>query len=322
MILQESCEALISNCISLSSHDGPGLRTTLFFKGCPLKCKWCHNPETIQKNPEVEWNRRLCIGCQTCSSVCMNGAIDFSRDNAYLIDKGKCTQCFACVDHCPAHALKRIGKTYRVDDLEEAVLKEEALLKDMGGGVTFSGGEPAIRSKFITPLAQRLKARGIHLALDTCGYVSWEHYERLLPYMDLVLFDLKEMDPAKHLAFTGADNQLIHENLNRMAEYIQARQLPVRIWIRTPLIPDMTASKENVEAIGRFIQSGLSAYVDKWELCAFNNLCEEKYTRLGIEWELKQVELLSMEEMGNLLSIAKQSAPSIKQVIASGLNRK
>lgn len=322
MISQESSEALLSNCISLSSHDGPGLRTTLFFKGCSLRCRWCHNPETIRKIPELEWNHRLCIGCRTCRDVCLNDAVDFSNETAYLIDKEKCIQCFACVESCPARALKRIGSLYSLDALEDRVLKEEALIKSLEGGVTFSGGEPALWSVFIAELSKRLKKRGIHLALDTCGQVAWEHYERLLPDMDLVLFDLKEMDPAKHVAFTGADNRLIHENLRHIANYIQSRQLPTRIWIRTPLIPGMTASEENVTAIGRFIDSGFAEYIDKWELCAFNNLCDEKYARLGIQWELKQTELLSADEMENLLFIAKQSAPSIKQVTASGLNRK
>lgn len=322
MISQESCGALLSNCISLSSHDGPGLRTTLFFKGCSLKCKWCHNPETIRKIPELEWNSRLCIGCRTCSNVCMNDAIDFSAEATYLIDKKRCIQCFTCVESCPARALKRIGNMYSLDALEELVLKEVTLIKSLGGGVTFSGGEPAIQSVFIAELSQRLKKKEIHLALDTCGQVSWEHYRRVLPYMDLILFDLKEMNPVKHLTFTGADNRLIHENLHHITEYIQLHQLPTRIWIRTPLIPGMTASEENVTAIGRFINSGFAGYIDKWELCSFNNLCDEKYTRLGIQWELRNNELLSTKEMENLLLIAKQSAPSIKQVTASGLNKK
>lgn len=322
MISQESCGALLSNCISLSSHDGPGLRTTLFFKGCSLKCKWCHNPETIRRGQELEWNHRLCIGCQTCGNVCTNNAIDFSKETAYLIDKEKCNQCFACVESCPARALKVIGKTYSLDALEEQVLKEEVLIKSMGGGVTFSGGEPAIQSVFITELSKRLKKKEVHLALDTCGQVAWEHYRRLLPYMDLILFDLKEMDPIRHVAFTGADNHLIQENLSHIVQYIQTHQLPTRIWIRTPLIPGMTASEENVAAVGKFINSELAECIDKWELCAFNNLCEEKYTRLGIQWELRDKELLSIKEIENLLLIAKQSASLIKQVTASGLNKR
>lgn len=322
MILKDSCEALLSNSISLSSHDGPGLRTTLFFKGCSLRCKWCHNPETIRKAPELEWNSRLCIGCRTCSTVCTNGAIDFSKESAYLIDKKKCIQCFACVQSCPAQALKIIGNTYSLDALEESILKEETLIKALGGGITFSGGEPAIQSVFIAELSHRLKKRNFHLTLDTCGQASWEHYKRLLPYMDLILFDLKEMDVAKHVEFTGVDNRLIHENILHIAQYIQSHQLSTQIWIRTPLIPDMTASQENVTAIGRFINTQLSESVEKWELCAFNNLCSDKYARLGIQWDLKYKELLSEREMKNLLLIAKQSAPLIKHVTASGLNKK
>lgn len=322
MILQKSCEALITNITSLSSHDGPGVRTTVFFKGCPLKCRWCHNPETIRKLPELEWNRRLCIGCHTCSTVCGSEAIDFSGRCDYLIDRERCIQCFVCAEKCPARALKIVGETYSLEALETLILKDEELIESMGGGVTFSGGEPALQAEFIVGLSRRLKNRGIHLALDTCGAVPWENYQRLLPYMDLLLYDIKEMDTVKHIEFTGADNRLVHENLFRISEYIHQHRLSTRIWIRTPLIPGMTASLGNITAIGTFINTYLSDDVDKWELCAFNNLCNDKYERLGIRWSLKNTALLSEREMGELLSHAKRAAFSIKQVTASGLNKK
>ena len=322
MIFNKSCEALITHVASLSSHDGPGLRTTLFFKGCSLKCRWCHNPETIRNVPELEWDRRLCIGCRTCKEHCSSGAIDFSLGREYLVDKKQCVQCFACARQCPSQALKVTGKTYSLEALEELILKDEKLIRSMSGGVTFSGGEPVLQSEFIVQLSRRLKNRNIHLALDTCGLAPWESYKQLLPYMDLILYDLKEMDAAKHIEFTGADNRMIHENILRMVDYIHSNQLLVRIWIRTPLIPGMTASLENITAIGTFINAYLSEDVDKWELCAFNNLCNDKYNRLGVRWSLKDTELLLRGEMEELLLEAKRSASSIKQVTASGLNKK
>lgn len=320
MIRGESCDAVITHVTSLSSHDGPGLRTTLFFKGCSLKCRWCHNPETIRSVPELEWDQRLCIGCRMCHSRCNSGAIIEGR--GYLPDKSRCIHCFACVDNCPAQALRAIGKTYSLDALEARIIKDEALIKAMQGGVTFSGGEPVLQATFIMKLAGRLKKRGFHLALDTSGQAPWESYKQILPYMDLLLFDLKEMNPLKHSIFTGVDNRLIHTNILSICDYIQHERLPVRIWIRTPLIPDMTASVENITAIGFFIDQHLSGSVEKWELCAFNNLCCDKYKRLGIRWELSDTALLSESEMEHLLLKAKLSAPTIKCVTASGLNKK
>ncbi|MEG1544149.1 MAG: glycyl-radical enzyme activating protein [Tannerellaceae bacterium] len=320
MILRKQGEALITNVTSLSSHDGPGLRTTVFFKGCSLKCRWCHNPETIRQEPELEWNRRLCIGCFTCNSRCNSRAI--SAQANYLIDKKQCVQCFTCVESCPSEALKVIGRSYSLEALEALIVKDEKLIKTMHGGVTFSGGEPALQSEFVAMLAQRLKSKGLHLALDTSGQAPWKNYEQLLPVIDLLLFDLKEMNPTKHAEFTGTDNRLIHENILRIAEYIRTHQLATRIWIRTPLIPQMTAFQENIAAVGLFINTYLSDCVDKWELCSFNNLCGDKYDRLGVRWELEKVSLLSESEMNELLVRAKQSASSIKQVTASGLNRK
>lgn len=322
MISNRSCEALLTNITPLSSHDGPGLRTTLFFKGCPLRCRWCHNPETIRSVPELEWDRRFCIECRVCNTYCRNGAICFGEERDYLIDKKQCLRCFVCADHCPSQALKVIGKRYSLEELEALILKDEKLIKNMGGGITFSGGEPTLQSAFILQLSQNLKNKNFHLALDTCGQASWESYEQLLPYMDLLLIDLKEMDPTKHIEFTGSDNRLIHENILHIVEYIHFHRLSTRIWIRTPLIPGMTASLENMSAIGTFIDTYLSGDVDKWELCAFNNLCNDKYDRLGIQWNLKRTELLSERIMEELLLKAKQSVSSVKHVMASGLNKK
>lgn len=306
----------------LSSHDGPGLRTTVFFKGCPLHCRWCHNPETIHPFPELKWTERDCIGCRKCEEACESGAIDFSRQRDHLIDRGKCIRCFSCAEHCPSKALSIIGRKYSPQTLSAAILKEEALLKSMDGGVTFSGGEPALYADFISELAKDLKERDLHLALDTCGQAPASAYAQMLPYLDLLLFDIKETEPEKHIAFTGKDNRRILENLHVIAGLIRENRLRTRIWIRTPLIPEMTASVENITGIGKLLNDSFSDLIDKWELCAFNNMCADKYTELGIDWPLAKVPLLTDKEISVLLDTAKESAGKIKQITASGLIKK
>lgn len=309
-------QALVTNIEYLSSHDGPGVRTTVFMKGCSLRCQWCHNPETIHPYQDLQWNERLCIGCLSCYAHCKIGAIRVGKDP--FADLQKCVRCFDCVESCPSGALSVVGKRYLIDELELQLVREEALLKAMKGGVTFSGGEPALQAKFIAGLAERLKNRGIHLALDTCGYAPWTNYEMLLPYMDLILYDLKEMDAQKHIAFTGHDNQLVHDNLIKMCRYIQANALPVRIWIRTPLIPDYTATGDNVKAIGRFL-SEIPDVIEKWELCAFNNLCKDKYRRLGNRWVLAEHPLMTQSALQGLGQLARDSIGNRIPVSTSGL---
>lgn len=314
--------ATIVRIASLCSHDGPGLRTTLFFKGCTLHCRWCHNPETIHPFPELKWTSRECIGCRECEEICNNGAIDFSRQRDYLIEKDRCVRCFSCVEHCPSQALRIIGEEYSFRALSEQILKDEVLIKSMDGGVTFSGGEPALYPDFICRLAERLKERNLHLALDTCGQAPISAYIQMLPFLDLLLFDIKEIEPDKHAVFTGQDNRKIIDNLYIIAESIREKQLPTRIWIRTPLIPGMTASIENIYGIGRLINDSFSDLVDKWELCTFNNMCAGKYTSLGLNWPLATTSLLTEKEMKLMLDTAKRSAIEIKQITASGLTKK
>lgn len=309
-------QALVTNIEYLSSHDGPGVRTTVFMKGCSLRCQWCHNPETIHPYQELQWNDRLCIGCLSCYAHCRSDAIRVGK--VPFVDLQKCVRCFDCTGSCLSGALSVVGKRYSVDELELQLVREETLLKAMKGGVTFSGGEPALQAKFVAGLAERLKNRGIHLALDTCGYAPWTNYEMLLPYMDLILYDIKEMDAQKHIAFTGHDNQLIHDNLIKMCRYIQANALPVRIWIRTPLIPDYTATGDNVKAIGRFL-SEIPEVIERWELCTFNNLCRDKYRRLGLSWVLKGLPLMRKSENLKLKQLAQDSVLGRIMVTTSGL---
>ncbi len=315
------CEqtGILTEIRSLSAHDGPGLRTSLFFKGCSLKCMWCHNPETIESAPELEWDAKTCIDCRICEAICSEKAIVFTEPLSYIIDKNRCTVCGICVESCPSKALQLIGASYTVDQLFDRIHKDEKFIRQSKGGITFSGGEPALQYLFIAKLAQKLKAAGYHLALDTCGAAPAKAYETLVPLMDLILYDLKEMIDKKHRQFTGSSNKLIHKNLLLVLNLIYQQKLKTEVWIRTPLIPGMTDTPENIRAIGKFLSQ--NNRVQKWELCTFNNLCIAKYRKLGQAWSLEKSELLSNEQAATLLDQAKLSAPDNLSIYLSGLTK-
>lgn len=311
--------AILTEIRSLSAHDGPGLRTSLFFKGCSLKCMWCHNPETIDSSPELEWDEKSCINCRICEANCSEKAIAFTKPPSYIIDKNRCTVCGTCVESCPSKALRLIGNSYTVDQLFDRIHKDEKFIKRSNGGITFSGGEPALQYPFIAELAQKLKAADYHLALDTCGAAPAKAYETLVPLMDLILYDLKEMDEDKHLQLTRSSNKLIGKNLFSILQLIQKNNMKTKIWIRTPLIPDLTDTEGNIQAIGKFLSQ--NDLIQKWELCAFNNLCITKYRKLGQAWSLEQSGLLSIDHASNLLDLAKRTAPKIASITLSGLTK-
>lgn len=312
--------ALVTEIRSLSPHDGPGLRTTLYFKGCSLKCKWCHNPETISSSPEIEWNEKSCIDCRICEAECPENAITFSEPDSYIIDKIKCTACGSCVESCPSKALKKIGEPYTVNQLVERIQKDVNFIKRSNGGVTFSGGEPALQYPFIAELALKLKAHDYHIALDTCGAAPAKAYETLVPLMDLILFDLKEIDNVKHRLLTGGLNVEIHKNLTLILKIIEQQNLRTEVWIRTPLISGMTNTSENIQGIGELISTKKG--IQKWDLCTFNNLCVAKYRKLGQEWELENTELLTNNHAEKLLELAKLSVFENVKVTLSGLTKK
>ncbi len=290
----------------MSTEDGPGIRTTVFFKGCTLNCRWCHNPESISPHPQIQWLSNQCIGCRTCLETCPEGALTFTAEGL-SVDRKRCTGCGLCAEACPAAALERLGKSWKPDSLAAEVLKDRAYFEKSGGGVTLGGGEPILQAPFAGELLKTLKAEGIHTALDTCGMCSSQVLEELLPYTDLLLFDLKEIDPEKHREFTGASNQRILENLAHVRTWMESHDTPGQIWIRTPVIPDTTATDENIRGIGRFIAETLNGRVSRWELSAFNNLCRDKYIRLGMDWPYRDCQLLSKLMMEKMAAVARNS---------------
>jgi len=313
----ETEQGFIFNIQRFSTEDGPGIRTTVFFKQCPLKCIWCHNPESILSDRQLEWFKHKCIGCNTCIDICKYKALSFS-ESGLIIDRDICISCAECSDECPSTALHMWGEYWSLNDLFHEIQKDKVYYTQSKGGITVSGGEPTIQSDFILKILKICKENSIHTALDTCGYATEHNYRKLLPYVDLVLFDIKEIDNKKHLELTGVPNVKILKNSLWIAKYLKDNNK--NMWIRTPMIPGYTATEENVRGIGKFIVEKLRNVPERWDLLAFNNLCTTKYERLGIDWQLKDDLLMTGDQIEDLCSVAKNTG--IKNVQWSGLTRK
>ncbi len=280
-------------------------------------CIWCHNPESISAKLQIHWEKTRCIGCRSCTDACIKGALA-ATETGIVIDRLTCDSCGACAQACPSTAMEIYGEARDPDALVREVLKDEVYFQKSGGGVTLSGGEPTMQPLFAKPLLSAFKQCGIHTALDTCGQCSWETLMTLLPHTDLVLYDLKEINPDKHKVFTGASNTRILENLILVSRFMKEHRLPAALWIRTPLIPDCTATPENLRGIGMFINEHLGSSVSRWELCTFNNLCIHKYEGLGIDWDFRKASLLSPARAERLRTLAQESGVDPGIVHVSG----
>ncbi|MCF2140305.1 MAG: glycyl-radical enzyme activating protein [Candidatus Lokiarchaeota archaeon] len=295
-------KAYIFEIQRLSTEDGPGIRTTVFFKKCPLKCKWCHNPESIEFQKAIQWFENKCIGCEQCIEQCSTHSLSFS-ETGLVINRKTCSACGDCAEICPTTALKVSGEWITLNNLINEVLKDKTYYSTSNGGVTCSGGEPTQQIEFLSKFLQECKKNGIHTALDTCGYATVDTYSKILPYVDLILYDIKEIDPQRHKEYTGVSNQKILQNLEWLAEKIRAGA-SFKLWIRTPIIPQFTARDENIKGIARFIHDKLGDTVERWDLLAFNNMAQAKYERLNIDWPLRTQPLMTKDEMNHFLQIA------------------
>lgn len=308
---------LILHTQRLSTDDGPGIRTSVFFKGCPLRCDWCHNPESISRQPQVHWLEYRCIGCNTCLDACPADCLSRTADGIQ-IDQAHCDGCGLCAEACPAGAMELLGRRMGVDELLGEVVRDRVYYETSGGGVTATGGEPLMQPEFLAAILRRAGEAGIQTAVDTCGFTSQESLEKVLPHTDILLFDLKEFDPRKHAEFTGADNGRILDNLLFVRDFITRRAPDLTLWVRTPLIPDRTATMENITQLGNFLAHNLSGVVSRWELCAFNNLCQDKYRRLGQAWHFEDTPLMTASELAEFEEYAKTSGVEASIVIATG----
>ena len=293
--------ARVFNLQQFSTEDGPGIRTTVFLKGCPLRCAWCHNPEGLRPENDLMWLDARCIGAQDCLRACPEGALSLTPE-VMRIDRRLCTVCGKCVEACPSAAFEQIGKSWLAEELLAELLKDQVFFETSGGGLTFSGGEPMMQSEFLEDFLPACKKAGLHTALDTCGVSAWPRYAAVLPALDLVLFDIKLIDPQRHRKATGAGNEAILENARRIA----AAGKPM--WIRTPLIPGFTDDVDNVRAIADFIRSHL-ATVERWDLLAYTNLGKPKYRRLDLPYPLGDAPLLERSTVERLYQEAAAIVP-------------
>ncbi|HSV85189.1 MAG TPA: glycyl-radical enzyme activating protein, partial [Levilinea sp.] len=253
--------------------------------------------------------------CRMCVAACRREALQ--EDGGGLrIARDLCGGCGACAEVCPANAMEMLGRMVELDALVSELLKDRAYYQSSGGGVTASGGEPTLQAAFTAALFERLQAAGVRTALDTCGLCSRSALEEILPHSDLVLYDLKEMDAARHRQFTGSEPARILENLCWVSEVCAQRG--IELWVRTPLIPGATASPENLLAIAAFL-AGLPGRVARWELCAFNNLCRDKYRRLDIVWPYVDTPLLTRAELDGYAGVARASGIDPGIVYATGV---
>jgi len=281
-------QVLVTDIQRFSVNDGPGFRTNVYLKGCPLRCAWCHNPETISPDPEIYWKARLCTQCGKCFDVCPRDAIEppvppeeARREDAayYKINLDRCDRCMKCVEVCLHEALEIVGKPMTVEAILEEVERDKPFYDNSGGGMTLSGGEPTFHAAFSLELLEQAKQRGLHVCLDTNGYCAWEVLKDLSRFTDIVLFDLKHLDPESHRENTTAGNQVILENLTRLSE------IGIEIWVRIPVVPNMNDTMAFHSRAADFL-ANLPGRIARIDLIPFHNWCQDKYRWLGRHWPL------------------------------------
>ncbi|PJC74411.1 MAG: glycyl-radical enzyme activating protein [Syntrophobacterales bacterium CG_4_8_14_3_um_filter_49_14] len=284
---------VVFNIQRFSIHDGPGIRSTVFLKGCPLHCPWCQNPESIRLSPEIITRDIKCIRCAKCAGICPQRAISIGEEGR-VIEWGKCNYCLKCAEICPSKSIEASGEYKSVDEVMEEVAKDSNFYRRSGGGMTVSGGEPLVQWRFTLALLQKARQKGIHTALDTTGYADWEALAEVLNYTKLVLYDLKHMDSARHKEVTGVSNELILENLEKTV-----KKPGLKVWIRRPIILGFNDSKDELEELCRFVLT-LGPTVEKISLLPFHKFAELKYTATGKVYPYHDVPILSDERVEEL----------------------
>ena len=288
---------VVFNIQRFSIHDGPGIRTTVFLKGCSLRCGWCSNPESIRLSPEIITRDIKCIRCGKCVEACSQQAITIV-ENTRIIHWEKCNYCMKCAEVCPSGAIEAVGRYMTVAEVIDTVGRDASYYRRTNGGMTLSGGEPLVQWQFALKLLQEAKKRGFHTTLDTSGYADWEVLDEVLNYTDLVLYDVKHLDSARHQEATGVPNEQILDNLRKTV-----RKAGPKVWVRHPVIPQFSDSEEELEELCKLILT-LGPSVEKISLLPYHKFAELKYAATGREYPYQGVPLPSEERMEELKKIA------------------
>ncbi len=289
-------DGIIFDIQKFSVHDGPGIRTIVFLKGCTLGCAWCSNPESQSKGLELMWREHLCTHCRKCEYICPYKAISESFNSQKVIDKKLCLKCGICEEGCHTGALQLIGRYVSVTEVMDEVEKDKAFYETSGGGITLGGGEPLAQAEFALKLLKESKARGISTAIETAGCVPWESFEQAAEYTDLFLYDVKSMNSEIHKNYIGTCNELVIKNLQKL------KDLNAHIILRMPVIPGVNDSEENIRS---FAQLAGILKVDGIELLPFHNLSTAKYKGLDRDYPMNGTEPPSKENMRELKKFAK-----------------
>ncbi|MBQ6679666.1 MAG: glycyl-radical enzyme activating protein [Lachnospiraceae bacterium] len=317
---------IISDIKRMSVHDGPGIRTTLFLKGCPLRCRWCHNPENLTTSKTLSYTAKLCVGCGACAAVCparvhefvpveasqegaagtgtVNTGAERAGASVHILHYDRCLRCGACVRECFTDALKMYGAEADADTVAKKLLEDTAFFRSSGGGVTFSGGEPLLQPDFLATVMKELKKEDVHVAVDSCAFVPWEAFEKVLPYTDLFLIDVKHIDSGEHRRMTGQGNELILENLKKLADVGAA------VEIRTPVIPGYNDDTETLRKIGTLLAS--MGNIAVWRLLPYHSMGKAKYEAIGLTYEMPEIKQPTPARMRELTERLKDVFPGVR----------
>lgn len=294
--------AMVFNTQKFCVHDGPGIRTTVFLKGCPLNCIWCHNPESQSYEKEMMFSRDKCTNCGICGIKCSNDAI-MTTETGLENNKEKCTLCGGCMDFCVNNAREIAGKEYKANELIKIIEKDRTFYEQSGGGVTFSGGEAMAQIDALEEIVKRCKESGISVAVDTCGYAPFSSFERILDYVDLFLYDIKLMDTDLHKKYTGKGNELIMENLVKLSER------GANINLRLPLIQGINTDDKNIQSIIDFVKPLRISAVN---LLPYHDIARDKYSKLSRDYKQEAMEKPSQERLEEIKKLFENNNFKVK----------
>ena len=284
-------EGIVFDIQHYAVYDGPGIRTTVFLKGCPLRCLWCHNPESQELQPEISYFREKCLGCGKCVEACPKNAIVLTLEDGVIRDKNLCIVCGKCVEACPNEVMQQIGNPMSVDEVVKIAERDKPFYETSGGGITISGGEPTLQSRFLLALLKAFKDRGIHTAIETCGFFKEDLIDDLTNFVDLFLFDIKHLNPNEHKKYTDVSNEKILNNFAKIHSKVGSHRIIARI----PIIPRVNTDLKTIENIATFLKN--INYSGPVHLMPYNKMAKTKYVKVGKGHLYKDMGDLTEEEL-------------------------